>query len=101
MLFTGQMIDAPTALRDGLVSRVVPPSDLDRETLKLANRIAEQPPGQIAQGKAMFHQHMEMNLADAYVHATNFMVRAMQTEDSRAGIDAFVNKKPKPKWSGR
>jgi len=25
----------------------------------------------------------------------------MQTEDSRAGIDAFVNKKPKPDWSGR
>jgi hypothetical protein len=29
------------------------------------------------------------------------MVRAMQTEDARAGIDAFVNKKPKPDWSGR
>jgi hypothetical protein len=25
----------------------------------------------------------------------------MQTEDARAGIDAFVNKKPKPDWSGR
>ena len=101
MLFTGQTIDAATALRDGLVSRVVPAPELDRETMALANRIAEQPPGQIAEGKAMFHKHMEMDLAQAYAFATDFMVRAMQTEDARAGIDAFVNKKPKPDWSGR
>ena len=49
----------------------------------------------------MFHKHMEMDLAQAYAFATDFMVRAMQTEDARAGIDAFVNKKPKPDWSGR
>jgi len=101
MLFTGQTIDAATALRDGLVSRVVPPADLDRETMALATRIAEQPPGQIAQGKAMFHEHMEMDLPQAYAFATDFMVRAMQTDDSKAGIDAFVNKKPKPEWKGK
>src|SRR5438445_728347 len=30
MLFTGQSIDAATALRDGLVSRVAPPDKLDQ-----------------------------------------------------------------------
>ena len=93
--------DAATALRDGLVSRVVAPADLARETLALANHIAAQPPGQIAEGKAMFHKHMEMDLTAAYDFASDFMVRAMQTEDARAGIDAFVNKKPKPDWTGR
>src|SRR5216684_2541644 len=101
MLFTGQSIDAATALRDGLVSRVAPPDRLDQETLALANAIAEQPPGQIADGKAMFHKHMEMDLAQAYAYATEFMAGAIQSEDARAGIDAFVNKKPKPKWTGR
>jgi enoyl-CoA hydratase/carnithine racemase len=100
MLFTGQTVDAETALRDGLVSRVVAPDKLDQETLALANHIADQPPGQIAQGKAMFHKHMEMDLTQAYAYATEFMAGAMQTEDARAGIDAFVNKKPKPKWTG-
>ena len=47
MLFTGQTIDAATALRDGLVSRVVPPEKLDEETMALANRIAEQPPERV------------------------------------------------------
>jgi len=101
MLFTGQFVDAATALRDGLVSRVVSADRLDAETLALARHIAAQPPRQIAEGKAMFHKHMEMNLVDAYAHATDFMADALQQEDAQAGIDAFVNKKPKPDWKGR
>ncbi|TAJ40438.1 MAG: enoyl-CoA hydratase [Reyranella sp.] len=101
MLFTGQFIDAATALRDGLVSRVVPPAELDRETMTFAQHIAAQPPQQIAEGKAMFHKHMEMDLAQAYAIATEFMAGAIMTEDAQAGIDAFVNKKPKPEWKGR
>ncbi len=101
MLFTGQFVDAATALRDGLVSRVVPPADLDRETKALADHIAAQPPQQIASGKAMFRKHMEMNVEQAYAYATDFMAGAIQREDAQAGIDAFVNKKPKPDWTGR
>ena len=101
MLFTGQFVDAATALRDGLVSRVVSADRLDAETLALARHIAAQPPRQIAEGKAMFHKHMELPLADAYASATDFMAKALQSEDARAGIDAFVNKKPKPDWKGR
>src|SRR5580698_1044681 len=101
MLFTGQSIDAATALRDGLVSRVAPPDGLDQETMALAQHIAAQPPQQIASGKAMFHKHMEMDLAQAYAFATEFMAGAVQREDAQAGIDAFVNKKPKPDWTGR
>ena len=101
MLFTGEFIDAQTALRDGLVSRVVPAADLDRATKALADRIAGQPPQQIAEGKAMFHKHMTMELDQAYALATEFMAGAIQREDAQAGIDAFVNKKPKPEWKGR
>src|SRR5258708_16080259 len=66
MLFTGQSIDAATALRDGLVSRVAPPDKLDQETMALADRIAAQPPQQIAAGKAMVHKHIEMDLAQPH-----------------------------------
>jgi enoyl-CoA hydratase/carnithine racemase len=101
MLLTGQAIDAQAALRDGLVSRVVPPARLDAETLSFARQIAAQPPQQIASGKAMFHKHMAMDLPQAYAYATEFMAGALQSEDAKAGIDAFVNKKPKPDWKGR
>jgi enoyl-CoA hydratase/carnithine racemase len=101
MLFTGQFVDAEAALRDGLVSRVAAPDKVDQETMALANHIAAQPPQQIASGKAMFHRHMEMNIEQAYALATEFMAGALQSEDAQAGIDAFMNKTPKPDWKGR
>ena len=101
MLFTGQPIDAEAALRDGLVSRVVPTEKLGEETMALARTIASQPPQQIATGKVMFHRQMEMDLPHAYSYATNYMAGALQSEDAKAGIDAFVNKKPTPEWKGR
>jgi enoyl-CoA hydratase/carnithine racemase len=101
MLFTGQPIDAATALRDGLVSRIAPPDKLDGETMAFAQHIANQPPQQIAAGKAMFHAHMAMDLEQAYAYATDFMAGAIQREDAQAGIDAFAGKKPKPEWKGR
>ena len=101
MLLTGQAIDAEAALRDGLVSRVVVHDKLDAETLAFAKQIAAQPPQQIASGKAMFHKHMAMDLPQAYAYATEFMAGAIQSEDAKAGIDAFANKKPKPEWKGR
>ena len=58
-------------------------------------------PQQIASGKEMFHNHMTMDLAQAYAYANEFMAGAIQREDAQAGIDAFVNKKPKPDWKGR
>ena len=44
MLFTGDFMDAQTALRCGLVNRVVPNDKLEEETLELARRIAKQNP---------------------------------------------------------
>jgi enoyl-CoA hydratase/carnithine racemase len=101
MLLTGQPIDAEAALRDGLVSRVVAPDKLDAETLAFAKQIANPPPQQIVSGKAMFHKQMAMDLPQAYAYATEFMAGALQSEDTKAGIDAFLNKKPKPEWKGR
>ncbi len=49
----------------------------------------------------MFRNHMEMGVEQAYAYATDFMAGAIQREDAQAGIDAFVNKKPKPDWTGR
>jgi enoyl-CoA hydratase/carnithine racemase len=101
MLLTGQFIDAATALRDGLVSRLASPDELDEATMALATQIASQPPLQIASGKAMFHKHMEMSIEQAYALATEFMAGALQSEDAQAGIDAFVNKRPRPEWKGK
>ncbi len=101
MLFTGEPIDAQTALRDGLVSRVVPPAELDKATMELAQTIASKSPLVLAQGKELFHKHMEMELEQAYAYATTYMAGGLMREDAKLGIDAFVNKKGLPEWKGR
>jgi enoyl-CoA hydratase/carnithine racemase len=40
LIFTGDMIDAPTALRIGLVNRVFPKADIEAETMKIAKRMS-------------------------------------------------------------
>lgn len=101
MLLTGEPIDAGTALRDGLVSRVVPAADLDTATMALAQHIASKSPLVLAQGKELFHKHMQMDVEQAYAYATAFMAGGILREDAKIGIDAFVNKKPQPDWTGR
>ena len=101
MLFTGEPINAETALRDGLVSRVVPAAELDKATLELASTIASKSPLVLAQGKELFHKHMAMDLEQAYAYATAYMAGAVTREDAKLGIDAFVNKQGLPEWKGR
>ena len=88
MLFTGEPISAETALRDGLVSRVeVPPAELDQATMDLANTIAAKSPLVLAQGKELFHKHMEMDLEQVYAYATAYMAGAVKREDAKLGVD--------------
>ena len=57
MLLTGSFIDAPTALRYGLVNRVVPQDQLDAATAELANAVASKSPAAIALGKRLFYDN--------------------------------------------
>ncbi len=67
----------------------------------LPNTIASKSPLVLAQGKELFHKHMEMNLEQAYAYATSYMAGAVKREDAKLGIDAFVNKQGLPEWKGR
>ena len=62
MLFTGEFIDAATALDWGLVNSVVPPSELDAELARLVGLIVEKPRAVCAAGKALFYEQLEARL---------------------------------------
>lgn len=101
MLLTGQFIDAETALRYGLVNRVVAASELDAAVNELAALVAAKSPAAIAFGKQLFYRQLEAGLEAAYAMASETMVCNMMTEDAGAGIDAFLAKQPMPAWKGR
>jgi len=100
MLFTGDLIDAKTALSWGLVNRVVPPADLGAEVDKLAGKILAHSAAVVGMGKKFFYEQVEKGLTGAYALASEGMACNMMLEDAAEGIDAFIAKR-KPEWKGK
>lgn len=97
MLMTGEFIDAQRALDYGLVNQVVPPENLDQSTDELVSKIIRHPPRVIALGKNMFYQQINQDLSAAYAQATAVISTNMMLDETKEGIDAFIEKRP-PSW---
>jgi enoyl-CoA hydratase/carnithine racemase len=98
MLLLGEPIDARKALEWGLVNRVVSAADLDAATQELAKAIAAKPPATVTAGKRAFYQQMELGLGKAYSLASGVISASFTHEEGRAGMDAFLGKRPPPKY---
>ena len=92
-----QLVDAQKALEWGLVNRVASPEKLESATLELARQIAEKPPATVAAGKRAFYQQMDLGAAKAYDLASQVIASSFAHEEGRAGMDAFIDKRPPPK----
>jgi enoyl-CoA hydratase/carnithine racemase len=100
MLFTGDMIDAPTAAGWGLVNRVVPAGELEAAVVALARRIAQSSASVLALGKRAFYDQEGLVEAAAYELTRAVMVGNAQADDAHEGIHAFLEKR-KPEWPSR
>jgi enoyl-CoA hydratase/carnithine racemase len=98
MLLTGEPIDAARAMQWGLVNRVVPAAELDGAVLELARTLAAKPPETLAAGKRAFYQQMDLGLEQAYALASGVISGAFAHDEGRAGMDAFLEKRPPPKY---
>ena len=98
MLLLGEMIAADDAARIGLVNRVVPAGGALDEALRMAEIIASKSAHTMRVGKRAFYEQTEMNLDDAYAHASRVMVDNMLARDAKEGIGAFVEKR-QPVWT--
>ena len=99
MLFTGDFIDAGTALDWGLVNRTAPPERLMETTRELANNLKSKPREVLALGKALFYRQLEASLGAAYGDASRTIAANMAADVAREGVDAFLAKVP-PRWKG-
>lgn len=94
MLLTGDLLDAASAWRMGLVNRVVEAGQLDATVAHFAERIAAKSSYTLAVGKEAFYAQAEMSLEEAYRHCAAVMVQNLQANDAREGIEAFIQKRP-------
>ena len=99
MILTGDIISAPEAQQLGLINKVVPPDDLEAETMKLATKIAKKSPLAIQIGKTGVYAMSEIPYHQAIDYMDELFASLCGTEDAIEGINAFMEKR-EPVWKG-
>jgi enoyl-CoA hydratase len=100
MILTGDMIDAQTALQIGLVNRVVAHAELEAETMKLAEKIAEKSPVALRMAKEAVKTAARSTLDEGLRREIDLFALCFSSEDKDEGVRAFLEKR-KAEFSGK
>ena len=92
MVLTGRVLAAAEALAVGLVARVVPDAELDREAGAQVGALASASPSAVALTKQLFYQLDGRTLDDGIALGARVNAMARQTPDFRAAIAQFLRK---------
>jgi 2-(1,2-epoxy-1,2-dihydrophenyl)acetyl-CoA isomerase len=99
MALLGDWVDADQALQFGLVNRVWPAEDLQREAEAALSALAAGPTLAFGRTKALFRGHLGTDLAGALAGEAEAQVASGQTKDHLEGVTAFLEKRP-PTFQG-
>jgi enoyl-CoA hydratase len=100
MILTGEMFDAATAERIGLVNHVFPAAELETKTMELAEKIAEKAPIALQLSKEAVKFASRSNLDEGLRREVDLFAICFSTEDKQEGVSAFLEKR-KPVFKGR
>lgn len=90
----GDTLTASDALRLGLVNRVVPAEHLDTAAAALIDRIAHGPTLAYGATKRLMRASFDRDLDTQLIAETAAFAGCAATQDMRAGIEAFFERKP-------
>ncbi|MGI8640572.1 MAG: enoyl-CoA hydratase/isomerase family protein [Pyrinomonadaceae bacterium] len=100
MILTGDMIDAPTALKLGLVNHVFAAEELEEKAMEMANKIAEKSPIALQMVKEAVKLASRSNLDEGMRREVDLFAICFSTEDKQEGVSAFLEKR-KPVFKGK
>lgn len=93
LLMLGDPVDAETARKIGLVSRVVAGEDLRTEALALTARLAAKAPEALREVKALLKAPRD-TVDDRIVAEAEMFIRRLRSPELREAVDAFFAKRP-------
>jgi enoyl-CoA hydratase/carnithine racemase len=100
LFWTADFVSAQEAERIGLVNKVVPAEELERATLNMARKIAENPPVCVQMIKrAVYSGQRTHDLRTALDLISSHMAVITEMEDHREGVQALKEKR-KPLFTG-
>lgn len=99
LMLLGDPIDAEAALALGLVSEIVPSSELATRGLQLAQRLARSPPLVIARIKDAVYNSLQGSLDQALEREVTGQLAILQSMDFEEGLSAYLGKR-EPKFRG-
>jgi len=95
LLFSARTIDAPEALRIGLVNRVLPQETFLEKVQESAQELASTvSPRSLRIIKRQVYEAMSQPLAEAFDISVREMMACFRTEDFKEGVAHFVQKRP-------
>jgi enoyl-CoA hydratase/carnithine racemase len=101
LLFTARMIDAPEALRMGLVNQMLPREtfleSVQRYAADMASNVS---PRSLRVIKRQVYDAMFQTLAEAFEISEQEMLASLKCEDFREGVAHFMEKRP-PVFTGK
>ncbi len=97
LIFTGDMIDAQTGFRLGLVNKVVSAENLLDEAITMAQKIASKGPAAILIAKSVINRGSDINLSNGLAIERDGFVQCVASGEAKEGMEAFVEKR-KPNW---
>lgn len=100
LILTADLIDAETALRFGIVSRLFDSEHLMSKALELAQRIADHPPLAVRFAKRAINRGMQTDLDSGLEYERYAAAMIIDSEDRKEGMRAFVEKR-KPVFKGK
>lgn len=100
LAFFAEKIYGPHAVELGLANRCVPQSEVLPVAGEWANRLAEGPTVALGLMKLGMNRGLQMTLHDVMNYEASAQALAVQTQDVREGLQAFLEKRA-PKFQGK